>query len=269
MTDESPSRESGANLLTEQPALYEARFPDPERIAGRWVDAVLRRHRSGPRVLDAGCGTGRDAAHLHRAGWRVTAFDLAPSMLAYARAHHPGPRHLRADLREFTLEQPVDAVLCLDSALLHCHRNEELAGFLDSCRRALSPGGLLIAEMRNGAFFLGRTELLDAPSTFTLDWAGVRHTATTTLRLDRSAQLLRRLRVWRSDDGSPPVAQHSAWRLLFPQELRALLATAGFRVLELHDGPGPRTEPRWRQDGPPPTGSADGDRLHLVARLDA
>lgn len=260
-----------ANLLTDQPALYEQRFPDPERLAGRWAADTLSRHQApGPRVLDLGCGTGRDAAYLHHTGRTVVGADLSEAMLEYARTHHPGPAYRQADLRRFGREgePPFDAVTCLDSALLYCHTNEELDGLLASCHDALAPGGLLLAEMRNGAYFLGRTDLLDAPRTDSFRWQGVRYESRTTLTLDRAAQLLRRTRVWRADDGTPPLEQRSAWRLLFPQELRQLLGRHGFQVLALYDGPGPRTEPRW-QEGSRPADSLDGDRLHLVARRTA
>ena len=258
---------SRGNLLTDNPELYEARFPDTGRVAARWAEDCLRRHGAGPRVLDLGCGTGRDASHLHAAGRSVVGADVSETMLAHAREHHPGPAYTYADLRRFDLgARAFDAVVCLDSALLYCHTNDELDGLLDSCRRALEPGGLLVAEMRNGAFFLGRTELLDAPVTHSFDWQGVTYRSVTTLWTDRTAQLLRRTRVWTADDGLPPQEQHSAWRLLFPQELRRFLAAHGFTVLALHDGPGPRTEPRW-QEGDRPGSTADADRLHLVARL--
>ncbi|MFJ8629354.1 class I SAM-dependent DNA methyltransferase [Streptomyces sp. NPDC093568] len=258
------------NLLTDHPALYEARFPDPGRLAGRWAEDCLRRHGAGPRVLDMGCGTGRDAAHLHSAGRTVTGADLSEAMLAHARAHHPGPRYVRADLHGFEPRElggdAFDAVVCLDSSLLYCHTNDQLDGFLVSCRRALAPGGLLVAEMRNGAYFLGRTDLLDRPCDNTFTWRGTDYRSITTLTVDRTAGLLRRTRVWTSDDGSPPVTQHSAWRLLFPHELRHFLTAHGFEVLELHDGPGPRTEPPWHEGRLPGT-ATDADRLHLVARL--
>ncbi|MFF0011831.1 class I SAM-dependent DNA methyltransferase [Streptomyces sp. NPDC005374] len=254
------------NLLTDNPALYEARFPDPDRLAGRWAADCLHRHGAGPRVLDMGCGTGRDAAHLHHAGRTVTGADLSEAMLTHARSHHPGPVYVRADLHGFDFGPAAfDALVCLDSALLYCHTNAQLDAFLTSCRRALTPGGLLVAEMRNGAYFLGRTDLLDAPVVNTFTWQGVDHRSETTLHVDRTAQLLCRTRVWTSDDGSPPVEQRSAWRLLFPQELRHLLAAHGFEVLELHDGPGPRTEPAWKKGALPGT-TTDGDRLHVVAR---
>ncbi|MEW2805520.1 class I SAM-dependent methyltransferase [Streptomyces massasporeus] len=256
---------TGGNLLTDHPALYEARFPDLGRLAARWTEDCLRRHGAGPRVLDMGCGTGRDAAHLHGAGRAVTGADLSEAMLAHARAHHPGPRYVHADLHGFDLGS-FDAVVCLDSSLLYCHTNDQLDGFLASCHHALAPGGLLVAELRNGAYFLGRTDLLDRPAVDAFTWQGRTYRSRTTLTVDRTAQLLRRTRVWTTDDDSPPVPQHSAWRLLFPHELRHFLAAHGFEVLELHDGPGPRTEPSWRA-GEPPGATADGDRLHLVARL--
>ncbi|SPF04120.1 class I SAM-dependent DNA methyltransferase [Streptomyces sp. MA5143a] len=262
-------RTAPRNLLTDNPELYEARFPDPERLAGRWAEDCLRRHGAGARVLDMGCGTGRDAAHLHGAGRTVTGADLSGAMLAHARVHHPGPAYVRADLHGFDLGRAAfDAVVCLDSSLLYCHTGDQLDGFLSSCRRALAPGGLLVAEMRNGAYFLGRTDLLDTPTVDGFTWRGTAYRSTTTLTVDRTAQLLRRVRVWTSDDGAPPLEQRSAWRLLFPLELRHVLAAHGFEVLELHDGPGPRTEPLWRE-GQLPGRTTDADRLHLVARLTA
>ncbi|GAQ71154.1 dTDP-3-amino-3,4,6-trideoxy-alpha-D-glucopyranose [Streptomyces turgidiscabies] len=262
--DEPPV--SSGNLLTDHPELYEARFPDPHRLAGRWAEDCLRRHGGGARVLDLGCGTGRDAEYLQLVGRTVTGADLSEAMLTHARERHPGPQYVSADLTTFELGAGVfDAVVCLDSAMLYCHTNDQLDGFLTSCRRALAPGGLLVAEMRNGAYFLGRTDLLDTPATGGFTWRGTSYRSVTTLTVDRTAGLLRRVRDWTADDGTPPVQQRSAWRLLFPQELRHVLAVHGFEVLELHDGPGPRTEPPWK-DGELPGATADADRLHLVAR---
>lgn len=267
MTSTTATAAAARNLLTDTPELYEARFPDPGRLAGRWTEDCLRRHGAGPRLLDMGCGTGRDAAHLHGAGRKVTGADLSETMLAYARTHHAGPEYVHADLHRFDVGRDgFDAVVCLDSALLYCHTNDQLDGFLSSCRRALVPGGLLVAEMRNGAYFLGRTDLLDAPTVSRFTWQGTAYRSTTTLTVDRTAQLLRRTRTWTADDGSTACEQRSAWRLLFPQELRQVLAAHGFEVLELHDGPGPRTEPAW-SEGRLPGRTADADRLHLVARL--
>ncbi|MFE9632751.1 class I SAM-dependent DNA methyltransferase [Streptomyces sp. NPDC006463] len=232
---------STGNLLTDHPELYEERFPDPDRLAARWAEDTLRRHGAGAQVLDIGCGTGRDAAWLHNeAGRRVTGLDTSEAMVDHASRRHPGPDYQRADMRDFDLGRTFDTVLCLDSALLYCHTNDDLTSCLAAVRRHLTPGGLLVAEMRNGAFFLGNTELLHGPRTASFEWRGTTHTSHTTLWIDHGAQLLRRRRTWNTDDGTPPQEQHSAWRLLFPQELRYFLTTAAAR--------------RWSADGPsPPT----------------
>ncbi|WJK33027.1 class I SAM-dependent methyltransferase [Solwaraspora sp. WMMA2065] len=259
---------SDGNLLTDNPQLYEAQFPDPEHRAARFVADLVDRFAPGPpgrRLLDLGCGTGRDAGYLADAGFDVTGLDLSTRMLAYARRRHQRVRFVEGDLRTFDLGHRFDVVTCLDSALLYCHDNADLTTALANCRRQLTPGGLLVAEMRNGAYFLGNTDLVDGPSIRSVRWQGVTYTSRTTLWIDAAAQLLRRRRMWTWPGAEQELVQNSAWRLLFPQELRHLLEGAGFDVLALFDAPGPRTEPPWRPGAELATGLR-GDRLHLVAR---
>jgi SAM-dependent methyltransferase len=257
---------SGENLLTDNPALYEHQFPDPEHVAARFVHDVVTRFGGGRDLLDVGSGTGRDAGFLARKGYRATGLDSSERMVEHARAHHPQAEFVSGDMRSFALGRRFDVITCLDSALLYCHTNADLDSFLRRCCEHLVPGGLLIAEMRNGAFFLGSTELVDGVRTRSVTWQDVPYTSHTTLWIDHAAQLLRRRREWEWPGRAEPLVQHSAWRLLFPQELRHLLDLAGFEVLALFDQPGPRTDEPWTADAEP-TGALSGDRLHVVARL--
>ncbi|MGJ6965808.1 class I SAM-dependent methyltransferase [Streptosporangium sp. G11] len=231
------------NFLTDNPELYELRFPDPDRLAARFAGDLARRFGGGTRLLDIGCGTGRDAGHLAGEGYAVTGLDVSEPMLAHARGRYPGVEFVNADMRSFDLGRRFDVVTCLDSALLYCHENADLTAFLSRCRAHLAPGGLLVAEMRNGAFFLGNTELLEGTVTGTVLWDGVPYTSRTRLWIDHAAQLLRRHRTWEWPGRAGPLHQRSAWRLLFPRELEYFLDVAGFEVLALFDGPGPRTRP--------------------------
>ncbi|WP_033440226.1 class I SAM-dependent methyltransferase [Saccharothrix sp. NRRL B-16314] len=257
---------AGENLLTDNPALYEHQFPDPDHVAARFAHDVVTRFggRTGD-LLDVGCGTGRDAGHLAGLGYRVVGLDSSERMVEHAREHHPAVTFVLGDMRTFWLGRRFDVITCLDSALLYCHTNSDLDAFLRRCRDHLSPGGLLVAEMRNGAFFLGNTELLDGTRTRTVVWEGVSYTSHTRLWIDHAAQLLRRRREWWWP-GAQPLVQRSAWRLLFPQELRRVLDQAGFDVLALFDSPGPRTDDPWTADAELGE-ELSGDRLHLVARL--
>mgnify|MGYP001396397350 FL=1 len=64
----------------------------------RLIDALVPR---GASILDAGCGPGRHAGYLHRAGHRVVGVDLDPALIAAAEADDPGPTEIgRASCRE-------------------------------------------------------------------------------------------------------------------------------------------------------------------------
>jgi SAM-dependent methyltransferase len=267
-----------ANFLTDNPAIYERRFPDPEHLAARFVDDLVQSFGTGRDLLDVGCGTGRDARYWAAHGYRVTGVDCSPQMVEYAQTHCPAATFVVADMRSFggvellgsrgnpRGSQPrFDVVTCLDSAFLYCHTNDDIDAFLQRCHEHLRPGGLLIAEMRNGAFFLGNTELLDEIRERTVVWDGVEYRSRTRLWIDHANQLLRRQRHWDWPGRAEPLVQHSAWRLLFPQELRYFAGRHGFEVVAMFDEPGPRTETPWRPDASLSTGLS-GDRLHVVLR---
>jgi SAM-dependent methyltransferase len=267
------------NLLTDNPALYERTFPDQDHRNPRFVHDMVRRFGGpavgipatdapAPRLVDVGAGTGRDAARLAELGYAVTAIDISPQMVAYARSRHPGLAVDVGDARTLRTPEPVEVVTCLGSTLLHLDTTADLVAALGSIAACLRPGGLLVAEMRNGAFLLtdrGRRELLDDETVRVVDWEGVRYTSRTRLSVDLAGQLLRRRRTWTWPGCAAPVEQHTAWRLVFPQELRHLLDTTGLEAVALFDAPGPLTEPPWSTDAVL-SHTLEGDRLHVVAR---
>lgn len=89
---------------------------DGADLAGeaRLVDALLPRTA---RVLDAGCGAGRVGAELAARGHRVTGVDADPVLIEAARADHPGPTWLVADLADLNLAEHGDPEL-FDAAVL-------------------------------------------------------------------------------------------------------------------------------------------------------
>lgn len=260
---------SSENLLTDNPALYERAFPGNGDANAGFVTDLIARFGTGQAhtVLDAGSGTGRDAARLTALGYSVRGVDSSEQMVRYARTRHPGVPFEVGDLRTLTTTAPVDVLTCLGSTLLHLHDTADVLTALRRFADCLRPGGLLVLELRNGAFLLtdrGRRELLDDRPRRDIDWEGVVYTSDTRLTVDLPAQLLRRERRWSWPGCADPIVQHTAWRLLFPQELRFLLALAGFTVRALFDAPGPLAEPPWPADGVL-SEELTGDRLHVVA----
>jgi SAM-dependent methyltransferase len=122
------------------------------------VESLLERFREalpspeasssdGPRVLDAGCGHGRDAAWLAARGCRVVGLDVAAAQLANARTRAPAAALVRGDLRRLPLaDGTFDGALAMAS-LLHLPR-ESLPGALADLRRVLRPGGVLGVSVR-------------------------------------------------------------------------------------------------------------------------
>jgi 2-polyprenyl-3-methyl-5-hydroxy-6-metoxy-1,4-benzoquinol methylase len=101
----------------------------------------------GGRVLDAGCGSGRDSQAFARAGFRVTAFDASREMVRAAR-ELTGLEVVQCTFREFSSEWPFDGIWACAS-LLHVPRGE-LAGTLEHLIGLLRPAGVLFASLKFG-----------------------------------------------------------------------------------------------------------------------
>jgi SAM-dependent methyltransferase len=99
------------------------------------------------RVLDAGCGSGRDARLFRSWGFSVTATEAAPALAALARAH------AGVDVKVMTFDQ-MDWTEAFDgiwacASLLHVPRTD-LPATLRRLRRALVPGGVWFMSFKYG-----------------------------------------------------------------------------------------------------------------------
>lgn len=105
------------------------------------------RHLKGARVLDAGCGSGRDALAFKRMGLDVVAFDGSERMAELAAERTGLPvQHLRFDQVQW--DGDFDGVWAC-SSLLHLP-DDELHATLRVLLRALHPGGVLYASFKAG-----------------------------------------------------------------------------------------------------------------------
>jgi SAM-dependent methyltransferase len=118
--------------------------PEVAADEARLIDGLLQ-HSPGRRIrslLELGCGGGTTAVHLARR-YTLTLLDRSAPMLALAAARVPQARTVEADLRDFTLPAPVDAVLLHDAASYLPDR-ASVRQAVASARRALAPGGRLL-----------------------------------------------------------------------------------------------------------------------------
>jgi trans-aconitate methyltransferase len=121
-------------------ALYDARHGFVWKHGASLVE-LLAPH-PGERVLDLGCGTGHLTAQIAAAGATVVGLDHSNSMLAQARATHPGLEFVYGDARYLAFSMPFDAVF--SNAVLHWIPDAALV--IRSVCRSLKVGGRFVAE---------------------------------------------------------------------------------------------------------------------------
>ncbi|TVR18877.1 MAG: class I SAM-dependent methyltransferase [Nitriliruptor sp.] len=205
--------------------------------------------RSGQRLLDIGCGTGRHAVALAARGVTVTGVDLSSEMLhrAHERANDAGVEveFIEADARALPdgLE-PYDAAICLceGAFCLVADDAEPLVhdrAILTSIHEILRPGGRLVLTGLSAARLLAA-------------W----HRGETTGDLDLLT--LTETSVYELPDGME-IELREHYHL--PDGLRTLAELVGFEVDAIWAG----GALNWRRDAP----TVDDYELLLVARKSA
>lgn len=207
---------------------YDLLIADP---VGPWVEAV--HERAGASILDAGCGTGRHAAALIALGHQVDLADASEPLLAQARARCPGSRAYLVDLRSMALPRRYAAVTCrgvLNDLITDADRDAALRA-MAGC---LQPGGLLLLDVRESEGSRVRAD--GQPRRRSVP--GLTFTATTTWR----DGLLDVEEEYESPEGRS--GYRFTMRPWTEEEMRARLARAGFRSVDIGAGVGRRTADR-------------------------
>jgi ubiquinone/menaquinone biosynthesis C-methylase UbiE len=122
----------------------------------------------GMRVLDAGCGTGRNLVYFLRSGYEVFGVDESSAAIAQTRrlASSSAP-HLPADnFRVETVTQmsfeDAGFDVVLSSAVLHFARDEEQwQAMVKEMWRVLKPGGILFARLASSIGMEDKVELIE------------------------------------------------------------------------------------------------------------
>jgi tellurite methyltransferase len=118
-------------------------------------DQLLRgRIQPGMRVLDAGCGSGRNLVYFLRSGYEVFGADADPASIDAVRrlAASLAPHLPAGNFREEPVERMSFEDGCADvvvsSAVLHFSRNDmQFAAIVNEMWRVLKPGGMLFCRL--------------------------------------------------------------------------------------------------------------------------
>ena len=98
----------------------------------------------GKRVLDLGCGPGRDTAYFHSLGMKVTGLDASAKFIEMVQ-QTPGVEGLLQDFHALQLEPSTFDGIFANASLFHVHR-PQLPKVLAQLHQALVTGGVLFSS---------------------------------------------------------------------------------------------------------------------------
>jgi dTDP-3-amino-3,4,6-trideoxy-alpha-D-glucopyranose N,N-dimethyltransferase len=136
-------------MFSKSEAFYDAIYgtmKDYEHEAQQ-VHALIQQHKQAPgnALLDVACGTGRHISFFQR-HYAVEGLDLDEHMLALARTRNPGAPFHQEDMVDFDLGHQFDAIVCLFSSIGYTKTMARLNQTLQTMRRHLSAGGVILIE---------------------------------------------------------------------------------------------------------------------------
>src|ERR1700693_1238908 len=189
------------------------------------------------RVLDIACGTGPHLIRLAERGYRLSGLDLSPEDIASrpARAGQKGldVDLLVADMTRFRLPRPVDAAICMQDSQGHLLTNAAILAHLRCVAKAVRKGGLYVFDRYMCSSWTDPARR----------WSWTRRRGRATVRATFEAlkdlnpvtqTFYEDMELEAHEDGRRHVyRQRHASRMVFPQELRALVAlSGGFDLVE-------------------------------------
>ncbi|MBI2218798.1 MAG: class I SAM-dependent methyltransferase [Candidatus Rokubacteria bacterium] len=191
------------------------------------------RYARGPvrRVVDIACGTGPHLVRLADRGYEMAGLDLSARNIEYLgeRLAQKGHRAELAvgDMRDVRLSRPVDAAICMQDSQGHLLANEDLVAHLRAVARVVRPGGLYVFDRYMASSWTNPAR----------SWSWSRRRGRLIVRASFSAlndvnpvtQVFREhMTLEAIENGTRRVyRQTHLSRMVFPQELKALVELAG------------------------------------------
>ena len=103
---------------------------------------------SGGKILDLGCGTGRDSRWFSEKGFDVTGIDFSKGMLKIAKRIAPKAKFILQDISRSKIDERFDGVWC-SFVLLHLRR-KDIFSILRKIRKLLKKNGVLFVATKEG-----------------------------------------------------------------------------------------------------------------------
>ncbi len=237
------------NLLTpfetvdcyDYPKYWDLSFQDETELECDFFEDAFKRFGRGEiqRVLDIGCGGGRNVVEMANRGFEMLGLDNNEPSLAYLSRQlyekELNAGTMTADMADFEVEEPLDAALCTFNTFRHLLTEEEAESHLHSVAGALKTGGLYIL----GFHILQDYDDPECEEHWTNRDGEVEVTTTLEVvessREERLETLLFHLQV-RDGEKQLRLKAEYPYRIYNPTQFRSLLAKAPeFEICEVYD----------------------------------
>lgn len=192
--------------------------------------------RYGEPVLELACGTGRITIPIAEKGFRVTGLDVSEAMLSRAKikAATKGVQvdWVRADCRDFVLHKHFDFVFLPFNSITHVHDLESLEACFTCVREHLADSGRFVIDVFNPRLdILMRDPARRYPVAQYPDPDGRGTVVITENNIYDTASQINRIQwYYNIGEGIEEFVVENNMRILYPQELDALLVYNGFAI---------------------------------------
>lgn len=126
------------------------------------------------KILDLACGTGSISAELLKKGYTIIGIDSSSEMLSVADNKLNGNVHLyNAEMQNFTLTEPVNAVICLLDSINHLESLKDIENCFKCVYNSLTENGLFIFDVNTvykHNFVLGDNTFVFDEENYFLSW---------------------------------------------------------------------------------------------------
>ena len=176
-------------------------------------------------LIDLGCGTGTHAHIFKEMGYNVAGIDASEKMIEKAKNKFPDIAFEVADISHFYLDTPVDVATSMFHVVSYLDNICKVKAFLSCVNKSLIKGGLLIFDV-----WCGNGVLTEQPEVRKKEIKkGIYRTAVPTVNLNNQTVKI----DYTITDVNKKIEERHTLRYYFGNELRLLLESKGFEVLEM------------------------------------